>query len=101
MAKNKKGSPSAGGNQKIPKINERLKGQVELRSSKIKKGVFGKATLTTSRLGPTVYAGINFLCTALSLALYCISKRLDVAFYEKALKYITPNDETDPTKEEG
>ena len=103
MAKNKKRPPSSGGNQKIPKINQKLKEELELRSYKIQQGVFSEATLTSSRLGPTVYAGISFLCTALSLALYCISKSLDTAFYENALKYIAPNetDVTDLTKEDG
>ena len=103
MANNKKGPPSSNGNQKTPKINEKLKEQVELRSYKIQQGAFDEATLTVSRLGPKVYAGISFLCTALSLALYCISKSLDAAFYDKALKYIVPNgnDVTDLTKEKG
>ena len=95
MAKNKKGSPSSNGNQKTPKVNEKLKEQVELRSYKIQQGVFGEATMTVSRLGPKVYAGIGYLCTALALALFCIAEKLSSKFYESALKYIFPDKEVD------
>ena len=85
MARNKKRPPSSGGQ---PKIDKKLKEQVELRSHKLKQGVFGELPISAYRIGDGVLIGINYLCVSLSLAIYCLSKALDADFYTKAHKFI-------------